>query len=164
MDTLIRFVNGEEIPALGVHSQPIFYNGIERDHLIFLFDPSVVDIAKVQELFYPENCKHIAIVQGEEEFVHSYYTIPLGYGYGNRLNVLNTAINTSKDTMAGETPELETVVFAKMIRTTVLEREVEVQGEALTEVVRYLADQEAGVSRLAEFTLQDILEMLISRR
>lgn len=144
----IRLTNGTEFPVLGVHSQSIMYNGIQREHLIFLFDSLEVTLAEIQESFTPENCKNIVIGaptdaldeagQPEyEEFVHPYYSIMLGLGYANRNKVINapTIGSSNPDDVTNEASELDMVNFVKMVQTTLAERSIENQQEVLDALV-----------------------------
>lgn len=138
MQQFIRFENGNKLPVLGVHSQYIQYGGIQRDHLIFLFDPSAVSLAEIEEEFTPANCRNIAIIQDGEEFVYPGYTILLGFGYANRNKVINApAVGPAAagDNTPAEAQEPEMVNFVKMVQTTLAERSIENQQEVLDALV-----------------------------
>ena len=163
----VRFKNETVIPTLGVHSQKILYNGINRDHLIFLFNPGEVSISDIEREFTPENCKTIIIGMRNsentepEEFAHIGYTILLGFGYANRFKVLGDTILSLEDAPDISNPETIMVNYVKMVQTTTLERNVESQGEALKEVIGYLSEIEAGTpARSTRYDLQAIMSLL----
>lgn len=49
----IKLANHAELDALGVHGQHTFYQGVNRDCLIFLFDPAAVSLETVCAAFVP---------------------------------------------------------------------------------------------------------------
>lgn len=134
----IRLTNDKKLPVLGVHAQYIQYGGIQRDHLIFLFDPNVVSLAEIEAEFIPSNCQNITIARDKEEFNYPGYTILLGFGYANRNKVINApAVGpaATDDSTAAEVQEPEMVNFVKMVQTTLAERSIENQQEVLDALV-----------------------------
>lgn len=172
----IRFVNGDELRVLGVHSQQITYNGISRDQLIFLFDAETTTLDEIAAEFRdPANCSTIIIgvitpvknpdpdtpTETVEEFAHSGYTILLGYGYANRQKVIND-MPTNPDPRDdwAQTQEPKMVNFAKLVRSTILEQNVQTQGVVLKEVVEYLAETEGSSPNSRSYNrLKDVLDM-----
>ena len=47
----IKLKDGFTVPSLGVHGQNCFYQGVNRDCLIFLFDPSVISLSDFARAF-----------------------------------------------------------------------------------------------------------------
>lgn len=112
--------DGAAFELKGVHGQNIFYQGINRDCLIFLFD-AATDINEILNAFTAENCKKIFITDGENKYLHENYTIRIALGRGYQAEALGNAV--AKD----ETQ----CVFVKTAQTTLAERQILQQQETL---------------------------------
>lgn len=125
---VIQFKNGERAQCLGVHSQQTSHQGVARDSLIFLFDPSV-DPSEISELFTPENMASFSLTEeaGEQtqEFWHEGYTICTGYGKGMKERVLGNMGFTSPDGLD------EIVTWVQMVQATAQERMLQSQQGVL---------------------------------
>ena len=119
--------NGREIEALGVHGRSISYQGVQRDSLIFLFEVENESLSDALEDFTAENCGSITLKNDDEEqFIHEHYTIRTEVGYGFKDLVLTGGISGKDDTK---------VVYVRMAQTTLLERTVESQQEAIDNLI-----------------------------
>ena len=118
---IVKLKNGFTISVLGVHGQNCFYQGVNRDCLIFLFDPSVVSLSDLAQAFTAENCQTISIEEEENCFLHENYTIRLAIGQGFQAEALGNQIG--KDDRQ--------CVFVKMAQSTLAERQILQQQETL---------------------------------
>ena len=119
--------NGKEIETRGVHGRSIMYQGVQRDSLIFLFDAEQESLSDTAEDFTRENCASITIIgDDEEQYIHEHYTIRTELGYGYKELVLTGGVSGNDDTK---------VVFVRMVQTTLLERTVENQQEAIDSLI-----------------------------
>lgn len=112
--------NGEQFQVKGVHGQNIFYQGINRDCLTFLFDART-DINEIVKNFTAENCKKIVIEDGENKYLHENYTIRIALGLGYQAEALGNAV----------TKDGTQCVFVKMAQSTLSERQLQQQQETL---------------------------------
>ena len=119
--------NGRELEALGVHGRNISYQGVQRDSLIFLFDIENESLADAMTDFTAENCSKIMLTnEDEEQFIHEHYTIRTELGYGFKDLVLTGGVSGNDDTK---------VVYVRMAQTTLMERTVESQQEAIDSLI-----------------------------
>lgn len=116
----IELNNGATFELKGACVQNIFYQGVNRDCLIFLFD-TATDINEIMNAFTAENCKKIFIEDGENKYLHENYTIRIALSLGYRADALGNAV--AKD----ETQ----CVFVKTAQSTLAERQILEQREAL---------------------------------
>lgn len=111
----ITLTDGRQVECESVHSRPQYYNGTNRDALIFIF-PESVGLLEVVAKFVPENCKKIWIEdESGEKFLHEHYTIRLEAGIKERGALLQV----------GEDNDHRMVTYIKMIRTTYSEQQLE---------------------------------------
>ena len=123
----VTLSNGKELEALGVHGRSISYQGVQRDSLIFLFEIENESLSDALEDFTAENCGSITLKNDDEElFIHEHYTIRTELGYGFKDLVLTGGISGKDDTK---------VVYVRMAQTTLLERTVESQQEAIDNLI-----------------------------
>lgn len=124
----IILLDGTELESLGVHGRTITYQGINRDSLIFIFDPNVVDINTVKEKFTPENCESIILVEDHDEFIHENYCIRTELGQTDRSLLLNE-ISRNDGVQSSE------VVYVKMAQMSYTEMQVKKQQEAIDALI-----------------------------
>ena len=123
----VTLSNGKELEALGVHGRSISYQGVQRDSLIFLFDIENESLSDALKDFTAENCGTITLTnEDEEQFIHEHYTIRAELGYGYKELVLTGGVTGNDETK---------VVFVRMVQTTLLERTVENQQEAIDSLI-----------------------------
>ena len=123
----VTLSNGKELEALGVHGRSISYQGVQRDSLIFLFEIENESLSDALEDFTAENCGSITLTNDDkEQFIHEHYTIRTELGYGFKDFVLTGGISGKDDTK---------VVYVRMAQTTLLERTVESQQEAIDNLI-----------------------------
>lgn len=119
--------NGREIEALGVHGRNISYQGVQRDSLIFLFEIENESLTDAMTDFTAENCSKIMLTnEDEEQFIHEHYTIRTELGYGYKDLVLTGGVSGNDNTK---------VVYVRMAQTTLMERTVESQQEAIDSLI-----------------------------
>ncbi|MBQ3426549.1 MAG: hypothetical protein IJH37_05315 [Clostridia bacterium] len=119
--------NGKELEAKGVHGRSINYQGVQRDSLIFLFDAESESLTDALEDFTAENCAAVTL-EGDngERFIYEHYTIRTELGYGYKDFVLTGGVSGKDDSK---------VVYVRMAQTTLLERTVESQQEAIDNLI-----------------------------
>lgn len=123
----VTLSNGKEIEALGVHGRNISYQGVQRDSLLFLFEIDNESLTDAMTDFTAENCKVVTLESDDgEQFIHEHYTIRTDLGYGFKDFVLTGGISGKDDTK---------VVYVRMAQTTLLERTVENQQEAIDNLI-----------------------------
>ena len=123
----VTLSNGKELEALGVHGRNISYQGVQRDSLIFLFEIDIESLTDAMTDFTAENCKVVTLESDDgEQFIHEHYTIRTELGYGFKDLVLTGGISGKDDTK---------VVYVRMAQTTLLERTVENQQEAIDNLI-----------------------------
>lgn len=86
----ITLFNGTEWEALGVHGEPVYFQGVNRDSLRFLFDPERYTMEEIDRAFTAENCKSITLTgEDGEAFVHQGYLLrhSLEKGYDTNYGV-----------------------------------------------------------------------------
>lgn len=71
---IIKLSNGTELTALGVMGEKRNIQGARRDILSFVF-PVDTSLDELDAIFTDENCKSIAIADGDAEYIYSNYTI-----------------------------------------------------------------------------------------
>ena len=119
--------NGKELEAKGVHGRSIMYQGVQRDSLIFLFDAESESLTDAMTDFTAENCAAITLEGDDgEQFIHEHYTIRTELGYGYKELVLTGGVSGNDDSK---------VVYVRMAQTTLLERMVESQQEAIDNLI-----------------------------
>ncbi len=143
----IKFINGASLECLGVHSTQVYYQGVARDCYTFLFDPEIVSLTEIEQLFTAENCKQLTLVTENEVsqtvaneetitktvvdgFVHEHYTVRIGYGCGFKQSAVESIAYSGN---SSEHPEA--VNWVKMLQTTLAERSIENQQEVLDALV-----------------------------
>ena len=57
----ILLENGAELEVLGVHGQTVLHEGVQRDSLVVLMDPEVVDLDQALAAFAPSACGTITL-------------------------------------------------------------------------------------------------------
>ena len=123
----VTLSNGKEIEALGVHGRNISYQGVQRDSLLFLFEIDNESLTDAMTDFTAENCKVVTLESDDgEQFIHEHYTIRTELGYGFKDLVLTGGVSGKDDTK---------VVYVRMAQTTLLERTVENQQEAIDNLI-----------------------------
>lgn len=121
----IQLANEAELNAIGVHGQNTFYQGTNRDCLLFLFDPQTVSLDAVCAAFTPENCKTVQITDDTGTFLHEHYTIRVEAGVGCQDYVLTETVKENT----------QQCVFVKMARSTLAERKLLEQQAAIDALV-----------------------------
>ena len=71
---IIKLTNGIELNPILVTGGQRYVQGTNRDTLSFVF-PADVSMDELDTLFTAENCESIAIMDGENEYIHNGYTI-----------------------------------------------------------------------------------------
>ncbi len=121
----IKFSDGVELEALGVHGRNIYYQGVSRDCLIFLFDPETVSPEKIRARFTSENSTAITVIDENGTYIHENYTIRIETGEGYVSHILDEAIGQ----------DLRQCVFVKMAQSTLAERKILEQQAAIDALV-----------------------------
>lgn len=109
----ITLSNGTELEAIGVRGETVYFQGVNRDCLCFLFDPEQYAMEELDLAFTAENCKTVTITSEDgAAFVHQGYSIRYGLekGYDSGAGV----------SAGGEMPPLRIAV--KMAQISYLER------------------------------------------
>ncbi len=121
----VKLADGKEFETLGVHGRNVYYQGVGRDSLIFLFDPDTVTLDAVREAFTSENCTSLTVMDDAGTYIHENYTvrIELGEGYNSHVLEGNVGQNTQQ------------CVYVKMAQTTLAERQLMEQQEAIDALV-----------------------------
>lgn len=70
----IILANSTELEPILVSGSKRSVQGANRDTLTFVF-PESVGLDEIDAVFTAENCENIIIVEGDEEYIHSGYTI-----------------------------------------------------------------------------------------
>lgn len=71
---IIKLTNNLELTALGVTGEKLNIQGARRDVLSFVF-PAETSLDEIDSIFTDENCKSIALINGETEHIYNNYTI-----------------------------------------------------------------------------------------
>ena len=71
----IKLENGQELDALGVRGENIYYQGMSRDCLGIIFDTESYTLAEIDSLFTPENCQSMTLTDDSGSYIHSGYII-----------------------------------------------------------------------------------------
>ena len=71
---IIKLTNGMELNPILVTGGQKYIQGASRDTLSFVF-PADASMDELDSMFTAENCESIAIVDGENEYIHHGYTI-----------------------------------------------------------------------------------------
>lgn len=121
----IKFLNGTELDCLGVHSFNQTYEGVTREGLTFLFDTNVGLFTLINE-FTPENTKTLIFIDEAGQYVHEHYTIRLGLGIGEMRDVTYDLGSEENHT---------NVSWVKMLRSTISERELRANTEAIEALI-----------------------------
>lgn len=121
----VQLYNGVELEAIGVFGRNYFYQGVNRDSLVFLFAPESVSLDAVRAAFTPENCREIRLSDGNETFLHEHYTIRLELGIGFQEQVLTGSVK--QDTTQ--------CIFVTMAQSTLTERQLQAQQAALDALI-----------------------------
>ncbi len=121
----VKLSDGAELEVIGVHGRNVFYQGVSRDCLIFLFDAETVLLETVRAWFTTENSAVITIVDANRTYVHENYTIRIEAGEGYISHVLDEAVGQ----------DLRQCVFVKMAQSTLAERELLEQRAAIDALV-----------------------------
>lgn len=109
---LIKFKNNLELECLGVHGSNTLYQGVNRDALTFLF-PADTNLPDLLDIFTPENCEYITLINGDSQDVHENYTIRTSAGIGFRNEVLRYNDNDTTE-----------MAWVTMAQSTFMERQV----------------------------------------
>lgn len=86
----ITLSSGTELEAIGVRGESVFFQGVNRDCLCFLFDPERYDMDELDRAFTAENCKSVTLTgEDGEAFVHQGYVLRHGLekGYDGNYGV-----------------------------------------------------------------------------
>lgn len=70
----IILANGTELAPVVLTGEKRYLQGANRDTLSFVF-PEETSLDEMDAIFTAENCETITIVDGENEYIHSAYTI-----------------------------------------------------------------------------------------
>jgi len=122
---MVKLADNTELEALGVHGRNVYYQGVGRDCLIFLFAPETVNLDAVRSKFTPENCACIEVSDGSGTYVYENYTIRVELGEGYVSHVLEG--NVGQDT--------KQCVYVKMAQSTPAERKILEQQAAIDALV-----------------------------
>ena len=133
----ITLENGAELEVLGVHGQTVLHEGVQRDSLTVLMDPEVVDLEQALAAFAPSACGTITLTDDDGTYVHEHYTIRLEAGMGYKDYALSHGSTTG---------DRKQVVYVRMARSTLAERTLQSQQDALDALV--LAALEGGDSNV----------------
>lgn len=109
---LIRFKSNQELECLGVHGSNILYQGVNRDALTFLF-PADTNVQDLLDIFTPENCEQIWLIQEDSQDLHENYTIRTNAGIGMQNTILHYGDNNTTE-----------VCWVTMAQSTVTERQI----------------------------------------
>lgn len=72
---LVKLANGSELEPIVVTGGTRYVQGVSRDALNFVF-PAEASLDELDEIFTPENCEKITIVDDEgNEYIHNAYTV-----------------------------------------------------------------------------------------
>ena len=71
---MIKLTNGTELNPILVTGGQKYVHGASRDTLSFVF-PADTGMDELDDLFTAENCESIAIVDGDNAYIHNGYTI-----------------------------------------------------------------------------------------
>ena len=117
----IKLTDGTELNALGVHGRTINYQGVQRDSLIFLFDPQAITLEQVCTAFVAENCQSITIEDSSGTYIHENYTIRVEVGCGYKDMALTGGVGN----------DMTQCVYVRMAQSTLAEREIQQQQEII---------------------------------
>lgn len=122
----LTFQDGTSIPVLGVHGRTINYEGVLRDSLLFLMDPEKVPLQTALEIFAPDRCGSLQLMdetdRRREVYVHEHYTIRVEVGQGCKDFALSGSVTEEEQVPA---------VYVRMARSTQAERQMQAQQETL---------------------------------
>jgi len=121
----VKISNGSEFEALGVHGRNVYYQGVSRDCLIFLFDPDTVTLESVRSAFTADNCLSIEVTDGSGTYIHENYTLRLELGEGYISHILDGSVG--QDTAQ--------CIYVRMAQTTLAERKLLQQQAAIEALV-----------------------------
>lgn len=111
----IHFLDGRTLECESVHGEHIYYNGVNRDSLTFVF-PDTSEVKALIAYFRPENTKRLYLEDDNgEKFLHENYTILLGAGLKERGHLLG----------AGEDVDHRMVTYVQMVRASYSEQQIE---------------------------------------
>ena len=82
----LKFADNKELDILGVHGRSVEYQGVRRDCLTFLIDPTAIGLEDACNAFTPEQCKRITLEDAEGQYVHENYTVRIDAGQGRTLH------------------------------------------------------------------------------
>lgn len=71
---IIKLANGTELNPISAIGEKRNVQGAFRDTISFIF-PAETSLNELDELFTAKNCEKITILEGEEEYIHSAYTV-----------------------------------------------------------------------------------------
>jgi len=120
----IKLTDGTELEALGVHGRNVYYQGVGRDCLIFLFEPTV-GLDSVRSAFTAGNCQSIEVSDDKGAYIHENYTLRIELGEGFISHVLEGSVG--QDTRQ--------CVYVKIAQTTLAERQLQEQQAAIDALV-----------------------------
>lgn len=127
------FNNLSELESLGVHSKSIVYQGVDREMYLFLFELDKYSLEELLNTFTEENCKSIVIIDDEEnQFVHENFTLRIAAGIDHLEHLIGRF--SSSDTTQ--------VAFVKMAQTTLSERTLQTQQDAINKIVLSMLEEE----------------------
>lgn len=123
----ITLSNGKVFETLGVHGRSMLYQGVQRDSLIFMFDPEKVTMEDVIQSFTEDNCLAITITDDEGNvFVHENYTIRIEAGIGYKEMVTSGSVSGMDESKS---------VYVRMAQTTLAERTIQQQQDTIDALV-----------------------------
>lgn len=123
----ITLSNGTEFEALGVHGRSMNYQGVQRDSLVFMFNPDDYSLNDIVNAFNEENCPSIALEDGDGNvYLHENYTIRIEAGIGYKEMVKSGSVSTN---------DTAQTVYVRMAQTTLTERKLMNQQEVLEALV-----------------------------
>jgi hypothetical protein len=118
----ITLANGTTLEGKGVHGRTLSYQGVQRDSLIFLFDPDQLSIAQAADVFTEENCRQITLTNESGTYLHEHYTVRMEIGQGYQDMALTGSVSGNN---------LDQVTYVRMAQSTATERLLQEQQRAI---------------------------------
>lgn len=119
--TKIHFTDGRILECESVHGAHVYYNGVNRDSLTFVF-PDTSELKALIAHFRPDNTKRLYLEDDNgEKFLHEHYTIFLSAGLTERGALLG----------AGEDVDHRMITYVKMVKTSYAEQQLEELSDTL---------------------------------
>ena len=109
----IKLANGQELDALGVRGENIYFQGMNRDCLGIIFDPERYSLAEIDGAFTSENCQSMTLTDESGSYIHRGYII-------RRSLEKSTSDGRTGGTGSGAAPKEKIIV--KMAQISYLEQ------------------------------------------